>query len=266
MRIPRLPAEIIEVIVDHLHDDRSALAACSSASSAFIVPARHHLFSEVVLECSHICTFLRLLDVPWCTIATQIKRVIVGQRKKTPGWNREKCYYVPADGPRLVSRLQAVRYIRFAHISLGDISPPFWYLLHELKGVKEMEIHHIAFETPEQFFQYICSLPALKSLSLSNPSTGKVPNDVAQYRPKAPFCIPLLDVGKLSHGILGWFLAQDSIPPVHTFCINLNGCPLEIEVVRQYSEAMGSSVQNLHINLPLTFQSCASPHYAMYIC
>lgn len=252
--MPRLPAETIDAIVDHLHDDRSALAACSLASSAFIVSARHHLFSEVVLECSHICPFLKLLDVPSCTITAAITRVIIRQRKKIPGWNREKSYYVPMDTPRLVSRLQGVRYIRLSDISLSDISPPLWLLLHDLKGVKEMEIHHITFETPEHFFRYICSLPALESLSVLNPSTGVIPDDLAQYRPKVPFCIPLLDVGKLSHGMLGWFLAQDPIPPVHTFCINLNSSSTEIEVIRQYSEAMGSSIQNLHINLPTKSQ------------
>jgi hypothetical protein len=71
---------------------------------------------------------------------------------------------------------------------------------------------------------------------------------LAQYRPKVPFCIPLFDVDKLSHGILSWFLAQESIPPVvHTFFVNLNSSPTDLEAIRQYSETMGLSVQNLHI-------------------
>jgi hypothetical protein len=91
--IPRLPAETFNAIVDHLHDnDRSALVACSLASSVFVVSARHRRFSEIFLECSHICT---LLDVPWCRIATAVKRVSIGQRRKTPGWNHEKPYRVP---------------------------------------------------------------------------------------------------------------------------------------------------------------------------
>ncbi|RDB30433.1 hypothetical protein Hypma_007161 [Hypsizygus marmoreus] len=248
--LPTLPPETIDAIIDQLCSDKTSLGNCSLASSIFTATARHHLFSEVVLDCSSICTFLKLLDVPWCTIPPAMISIVIGERKKKPGWNRKKTYYVPQDRPRLVSRLQGVRDVRFQDISLGSIPPPFWRLLQSLQGVRSIEIYRMTFETPVHFFQYMCSLPALEELSISKSSMDAAASELTPYRLKAPFCIPLLDVEKLSPGILSWFLAQDATPPVHTFRVNLNGEPSQLMVLRQYAEAMGPSILHLHVNLP----------------
>ncbi|OCH95643.1 hypothetical protein OBBRIDRAFT_720246, partial [Obba rivulosa] len=47
---PRLPPELLDQIVGHLHDDRRALSNCSIASRALLPRARHHLFSHIRLN------------------------------------------------------------------------------------------------------------------------------------------------------------------------------------------------------------------------
>lgn len=60
---PRLPFEIEEQIVDHLHDDPIALRACSLTCSAWVSLARLHLFWTADLTCQRLCVrFLVLLD------------------------------------------------------------------------------------------------------------------------------------------------------------------------------------------------------------
>jgi len=49
----RLPLELIELIIDHLHDDSVALKACSLVSRTFLQPARVHLFENIELRFRH---------------------------------------------------------------------------------------------------------------------------------------------------------------------------------------------------------------------
>ncbi|KAI0958762.1 hypothetical protein AcV7_004481 [Taiwanofungus camphoratus] len=59
--VPNLPPELYDRIIDHLHDDRAALAACSLASRAFLQTARYHRFAHTVLDPVSATTFHPLL-------------------------------------------------------------------------------------------------------------------------------------------------------------------------------------------------------------
>lgn len=60
---PGLPYEIEEQIVDHLHDDPTALRACSLTCSAWVPRARLHLFRTAALTCKRCCVrFLAVLE------------------------------------------------------------------------------------------------------------------------------------------------------------------------------------------------------------
>ncbi|KAF9003312.1 hypothetical protein BDQ17DRAFT_497107 [Cyathus striatus] len=265
---PHLPPEILDEIVTNLSADRRALCAVSLASSVFLPCARHHLFSEVILESSAICVFLKLLDVPWSTIAPTVRSVIISETapnayKGCLETRRKKGYYVPENPQRLRERMQGVHSITFSDISLADIPPPFWRLLNDLKGVKKLVVHQMSFDTPGTFFQYICSLPALETLSISKssweatsgvtvlPPAPSASSVGKQFKAQGPFRIPLLDIGRHSqYDIMEWFLMQRPVPPVHTFRIHLDGCCATTAMVRQYIEEAGESVQQLHIDMP----------------
>ncbi|KAH9838524.1 uncharacterized protein C8Q71DRAFT_722679 [Rhodofomes roseus] len=63
MPLPELPIEIQEQVLDHLHDDRRALRACSLVCSAWISTARLHLFRVVDLHRARDCLrFLAVLE------------------------------------------------------------------------------------------------------------------------------------------------------------------------------------------------------------
>ena len=54
------PREIIETIVDHLHDNKPALAACSLTSFSFNHPSQKLLYSEIKLSTLHFGKILQL--------------------------------------------------------------------------------------------------------------------------------------------------------------------------------------------------------------
>ncbi|KIP02590.1 hypothetical protein PHLGIDRAFT_122343 [Phlebiopsis gigantea 11061_1 CR5-6] len=47
-----LPAELEDIILDHLHDDRKALAACSLVRRSWLPASRYHYWRKLRLECS----------------------------------------------------------------------------------------------------------------------------------------------------------------------------------------------------------------------
>lgn len=254
--IPPLPTEIKDEIISHLHDDHRALSACSLAASIFLAPARHHLFSEVNVECSKLCVFLELLDAPWCSIAPAVVRMSIhGEKSLRMHDSNAIGGYVPSDGMRLISRLQGVRRIRFSHLSFSRISP-FW---HDLKAVRELEFHRTRIESPFLFFQYICSLPLLAALSITQSYMPTATLDMSLFRRVKTLSIPLLEVTKASRALLDWFLVQDVIPYVQTFVLDLNGSPIEMSTACKYAEAVGPSVHNLHIRLPVNIKTCTPP-------
>lgn len=255
--IPLLPTEIKEEIINHLHDDHRALLACSLAASIFLARARHHLFSEVNVECSKLCMFLELLDASWCSIAPAIVRMSIhGQRNLQMHDSNAVGSYVPSDGMRFILRLQGVKRIRFSHMSFSRILP-FW---HDLKAVRELEFHRMRIESPFLFFQYICSLPLLEALSITQSSMPTTTLDMSLFRRVKTLSIPLLDVTKASRALLDWFLVQDVIPYVQTFVLDLNSSPSDMSTTRKYAEAVGPSVHKLHIRLPANIKTCTPPY------
>ncbi len=49
MPVP-LPPELVDAVVDHLHDDKLALATYSLLSHTWIPPSRFHLFHTIILR------------------------------------------------------------------------------------------------------------------------------------------------------------------------------------------------------------------------
>lgn len=182
--IPCLPQEILEGIIDFLHDDRRSLYACSLASLKLVTASRHHLFSETTLAFAKFQRLLEILDAPWSSLANTISRlVITGEEahkmspqarlarkralKLSGGVRRE---YIFDDVSRIHKRLQRVGSIRLSDISPNVIPESFWTLLAAMKGVKSVETHRIGFQCPLSFFGFVASLPLLAKLSVSRPT------------------------------------------------------------------------------------------------
>ena len=45
-----VPQELIDTIIDHLHDDPPSLLACGLATKKWLPSSRYHLFSRVALH------------------------------------------------------------------------------------------------------------------------------------------------------------------------------------------------------------------------
>jgi len=73
---PRLPPELCDRIIDHLHDDQHALGMCCLTSRSWVPASRFHRFHKVYLTPVDAGSFLRLLQsAP--PIAHYVKRLVV---------------------------------------------------------------------------------------------------------------------------------------------------------------------------------------------
>jgi hypothetical protein len=49
-KVPRLPPELCDMIVDHLHDNKAALANCTLVCRSWLRAARYHLFDSIYIH------------------------------------------------------------------------------------------------------------------------------------------------------------------------------------------------------------------------
>ena len=74
-----MPQELLDDIIDFLHDDRQMPLALSFVCKQTMVKSRHHLFSslEFINEDRKLNTFFSLLDVPWMAFTDVVKSLCV---------------------------------------------------------------------------------------------------------------------------------------------------------------------------------------------
>ncbi|PPQ76360.1 hypothetical protein CVT26_010189 [Gymnopilus dilepis] len=291
---PTLPQETLEEIIDFLYNDRKSLLACSLASPKFVPVSRYHLFSSTTITAAKICTLLNLLDAPWCSISNIISRLVVAGSgppiwQLNPQWVKRSCgqarvQYIPRNFGTLLQRLQSVVAVSLANISSIDVPETFWRLLSEMKNIKAMEAHRIAFDgCPLPFFGYISSLPLLESFSISWPTMTLNATALAALQERivgeegekvqlvgsgagSGFRLPVLDIRRAVQipgtdrdlrastvagiAILEWLLVQKMIPSVGLLRMNLDYEPGLVEVLSRYFETAGSRVEKLFVVLP----------------
>ncbi|TFK41421.1 hypothetical protein BDQ12DRAFT_720273 [Crucibulum laeve] len=252
----RIPSEIVDYIVDYLHDDRLTLLACSLTASPFLATSRLHLFSEVKLDYAGIDTFLQVLDVPYSTIAPAMRRLVIDKQKaqNTPAISSSKKRepYIPKYRANLVASLQGVQSICLSNCWLVYIPTPFWHLLSDLKGVHTLELRKFLSSSTTQFLSYVCALPSLKTMSVSEVVWDPLRCDLESFQSQKSLAIPLLEVTKHSqYGILEWLMTQQPVPHVNTLRIVIDTVhgPVVLSTVQRYLSAVGASVQHLILDV-----------------
>ena len=167
-----LPPEIHDLIVDFLHDERSALKACCVVSKSWVPRARHHLFAHIVFH-AHPRTHPHMRGPP--QIHQWVKTFPDPSNSPAP-YTRSLviCGSLTLIAPN-VSWIRAFSGIVRLHldtygephsvlISLGGFS-------HTLKSL------HLTFKDsfpPSEIFGFVCSFPLLDDLFLAPSDNLKI--------------------------------------------------------------------------------------------
>ncbi|KAI0080069.1 hypothetical protein K474DRAFT_390078 [Panus rudis PR-1116 ss-1] len=166
MSITNLPQEILDYIIDYLHDDYITLRSCGIVCRACISASRHHLFHEIVLDTpSKAQAFYALLcEAPYIG---QLVRALsltsfafVGDR---PAQQTGTDRYISRIHPRLLTLLPRVQRLEIQCAEPKETA--ISHLVHAFPAVTDLSVRYCTFLNLQQFARLVQSFPLLSSLT-----------------------------------------------------------------------------------------------------
>lgn len=147
-----LPPEILDLIVDHLHDEPATLKTCCIVSKSWVRRTRKHLFADIEFHASksHFELWMETFPDPSNSPAHHTRALsICGTPLATPA-------YVGV-GDWIRSFRNIVR-LRLEHQDQASLVP-FYGLSPTVRSL------HLTYTAPE-IFPFVCSFPHLEDLAL----------------------------------------------------------------------------------------------------
>ncbi|KAH9923252.1 uncharacterized protein B0H18DRAFT_474185 [Fomitopsis serialis] len=183
-----LPLEIQEQVLDHLHDDPSALEACSLVCSAWLPTARLHLFRTVKLRTVRDCLrFLAVLestsgvpgDMGAATLVRELHLPMMSFRRRCTGRQKgQRCDLLC----QILRRVPNIDTLVIGHFELQSFldlaSPKGTNTDADLRGVltsvfafprlKTLVLQQFAVRTVRAVLQLVSAFPSLAILWISD--------------------------------------------------------------------------------------------------
>ena len=156
-----IPSDIVDSIVDLLHDDREALKRCSLISTPWVPRTRKHLFNEVKFDSpSRLSAWKKTFPDPAKSPAQHARSLIVrcaddvtAEVAKAEDWIRSFTNVVRLDVSGCGTRINFT---------------PF----HVLSSVQSLRVAFGRSRPPETVVEFICSFHSLKDLGITNDGRG----------------------------------------------------------------------------------------------
>ncbi|TCD64805.1 hypothetical protein EIP91_003617 [Steccherinum ochraceum] len=144
----KLPAELNDLTLDYLYNDRSALAQCSLVCKDWVTSARYHLWhtTQVYLTSSKIDSKLhRLIALPHITF--HIQHVVITSRSLSGGPRTETDIHLLHRVLSLLSEYPQIRSLTLKNIAFGTntCSGPGCSALR-LPSIRQLILQDVAFE------------------------------------------------------------------------------------------------------------------------
>lgn len=167
------PLEILDVVVDHLHDDATSLAACGLAGRSLLSSSRYHLFSCIRLTSSNLASFLELLARPSIANLASLTRKLVadGLFPCVGDENTTRCNMSRALDVML--HLRSVTFFSIIDLNMNHmmthestLHSHILAMLSYLPDVLNLDLTAVEYHKGDCLFDLILSFPKLQSLSM----------------------------------------------------------------------------------------------------
>ena len=178
---PPLPPEILDLIVDFLHDEPDALKACCLASKSWVHRTRQHLFAGIgFFKESRVKlwkeTFPDLSNSP--ARYTRNLTIHTSQALTSVGWTRAFSGLVRLE----VDVILCISGEKISFVPLRGLSPT----------LKSLHIYYGSSAPSSEIFGLVCSFPFLKDLTLLSISNNEVDVwNIPSTSPKLTGCLDL---------------------------------------------------------------------------
>ncbi|KAJ7607279.1 hypothetical protein DFH06DRAFT_1066711 [Mycena polygramma] len=171
---PDFPPELHDLVIDHMHRDKGALANCGLVSKSWLRSSRHHLFDSVALRNRNWKAFLQLLGSPLATFPGSVKSLTISvsdyaTMEPSASFNRLihelRGSNASKDPPRVLSDLNL---LRLDGIHWSDVTQTTTLALVELcPYIRELDLRLVTFDTPYQMAALVSHFPRTQKLSMS---------------------------------------------------------------------------------------------------
>ncbi|GLB41259.1 hypothetical protein LshimejAT787_0904740 [Lyophyllum shimeji] len=234
--IHSIPPELIDLIIDHAHADRSLLAACSLVCKAWFPAARHHLFSNAKLNAENASSFVNLINSASSTINPFVRHIDAKDNCESGRWVE--------DWFAKLTSLPFVTSICFTSSCDTVLSQTTLRALRSFDRLVDLRLVGCQFADFIEVQELICSFPVLQSIYLEADWPEPFAITPTETSP-SPHLRELYLRCEMSH-ILDWFLMQPHVAPVSK--VTLHGLDaVELPVVGRYLQALGPVLTHLTI-------------------
>lgn len=166
-----LPAELVDGIIDHLHENRSALAACGLTCRAWVPRSRHYLFNKIDIgthstSCDLTAAFFRASP----SLASHVRELVIHGRARVTGPDQA----LPASAfCTVLGAVQNLRYLRLSAVRwsvLGDDARAA--IVERCRTVSVLDLHIVRFQPIDEFARVLGACTALRRLNMSHIALG----------------------------------------------------------------------------------------------
>lgn len=258
----RIPPELLDKVVDYLHDDRQALLALSLVSKkTTLTRSRGHLFSTIVFTTdSQFDNFLLLLDRPWTSFTFSVQTLHLKDLFHTTRNYRYRSLSSQSI-ERVISHLSNVEGVWLTSISWRVIPSHIRDILFHCLQITDLQLDRVEFygdEEPCEFFSILAPKPN-GSISFYD----ILSDDAMEFSPtpsifQQPLHIKSLDTNALVRFLGGNLL--NSCPRLTVDSLHLRLPSLtsmernnHIRFISNFIQHVGPSLQRLFVELSLPF-------------
>lgn len=154
--VPHLPPELVDHIIDYLHDNPKALSACSLTCRGWLPVVRYHRFQSISLSRPNYPAFLEIISGSSDIALFVTSLGIVGSHPWSQTWIHEQLPFLP--------QLHALRKLTLTAVYVRDTIQTA--LVTNLQNVTELSLVQCSFSSLNDFVALVNSFPRLERLLL----------------------------------------------------------------------------------------------------
>ena len=202
MSSPRLPAELLDYIVNFLHDTQDALRCCSLVSKSWLPRTRRHLFAEIKFKTGDdLESWITMFPDPSTSPAHYARSLVISCPDEFETADAEEGGWITTFFR--VTHLEVRINVTTIHGSAISLLP-----LHGLSPATKSLSIVFSVVSSSQIFDFICSFPLLEDLSVIDRRSyayDEFDMQPASAHPSSPFALTEsleLDLGRVMHPIV----------------------------------------------------------------
>ena len=261
-----IPPEMTDYIIDHLHEDTSALSACSLVCRDWLPAARFHLFSSVSLHPWKEDVFLRLLAASTeaaargslGSFASFVRHLYVREGRGAYEWEKK---WLSASLPVLCKALSALDSLEIAQVTWEFLSASARRALfaHFAPRVRALKLNQFEFRTSGDMAEFLSRFENLEELRLDGVRWERetMVQELGMIMPmNAPKRLKVFGMNYCRKGpVLDWMMGGTSssrVTEAHSVRLGMLTAR-DTPAVASYLKALGGSLKELHLHFGTEF-------------